>query len=69
MWISGGLRPSEDSSDEVDELRASVTEEFRDLGFIMLDGFKFEMSNYVNEEMENREKRLIDRLRAVVSES
>lgn len=67
--ISDILQAYESLSDEVDELRAGVADEVRDLLDDMLSGIRLEMRDYANDEMENMEKRLFDRVRAVVGKA
>lgn len=64
--VSDILQAYESLSDEVDGLRAGVAEDVQDLLDDMLSGIKLEMRDYANDEMENVEKRLFDRVRAVI---
>lgn len=64
--VSDILQAYESLSDEVDDLRAGVAEEVQDLLDDMLSGIKLEMRDYADDEMEKVEKRLFDRIRAVI---
>lgn len=66
LKISDILQAYEGLSDEVDELKAGVADEVRDVLDDMLSGMKLEMRDYASDEMEIIERRLFDRVRTVI---